>query len=257
MSLSFNDLHDKMAQRVNGLISKEDFYMWLNENMETQPYLSIVKKYAVSQAFSENLTKSLDKDIDEIGLDFFYLTYDLNQMFALLFAYTDIVVTSKHRTIANYDLVMQSGLYDYILSCCKDDYKTLVEKCDRVSGIDSLFLVNSVLKNLRQPSVEEWEQIRDIINNDIDKEKFEIIRDIQEFNDPTMKVIRKSIKEKSAKEAMDNSVSKETVSSVSTETPKKEESEPKKKRAPRKKKETNIEILEPSTDAQKENPDNG
>lgn len=189
--MKFTDLHDKMAQCVNGLISKESFYSWLDENIKVKSYLSIVVKYATISIFSEKVTQEINDYLEKKeATGYIYMTYDINLVFELLFKYIDMVVISKNRTIENYDLVMQSGLYEYIISKCGKDYEDLVKKCDRASNIDTMGIIRE-LSNIfvNPPSVEDIEKIKDIINNDIDKEKLQILKAVEEYNNPTLKKI--------------------------------------------------------------------
>lgn len=200
--LNFNDLHDKLAQRKMGLITKENLYSWLDENMEVTSYLPITKKYAICKLFSDKFQEQVKNNEDQ-DQDYIYLLYDLNCLFTLLFSYTDMIVISKHRTLVNYDLIIESGLYDYILSFCKEDYLRLVEKCDRVTGIDNLstFMYFSTAIG-KQPSVEEFERIKDIVNNELDKDKLDIIKVLQEYNNPMMKKIIDNVSKDAVIEVM-------------------------------------------------------
>ena len=189
--MKFTDLHDKMAQCVNGLISKEDFYSWLDENIKVKSYLSIATKYAIISMFSDRLNQDISYYLEKKeATGYIYMMYDINIMFELLFKYIEIIVLSKNRTIENYDLVMQSGLYDYIVDKCGNDYKNLVEKCDRASNIETMGIIRE-LSNIfvNPPSVEDMEKIKDIINNDIDKEKLQVLKAVEEYNNPTLKKI--------------------------------------------------------------------
>lgn len=203
MSLNFTDLHDKMVQRKTKLITKKDFEAWLKENVEVKPYLSIATKYAVISIFSDNMNKQI-KDFYESeyqNFEYIYLTYDINLIFDLLFKYLDMIVLSKYRTAENYDLVMQSGFYDYMMGKCGVDYKNMVEKCDRATGIDNLSVIHELTTIFANPpSVEEIEKIRDIINNDINPEKLEILQAMAEYNNPTMKKIIDKASEESVRE---------------------------------------------------------
>ena len=124
-------------------------------------------------------------------------------MFVFLFAYTDIVVLSKNRTIENYDLIMKSGFFDYMMQYCKNDYESVIEKCNKVTGIEDVNIIKSFTMAIGSyPSVEEMERIRDIVNNEIDKDKLEIIKAVEEYNNPVMEKIAEVVKSDSLKEAV-------------------------------------------------------
>ena len=203
MSISFNDLHDKLLQRVDNLISRDELYDWLDNNLEVKNYLPLTTKYAEIRIFSDKFKDDVDSNIDDKDVDFIYFVYDLNQLFVFLFAYTDIVVLSKNRTIENYDLIMKSGFFDYMMQYCKNDYESVIEKCDKVTGIEDVNIIKSFTMAIGSyPSVEEMERIRDIVNNEIDKDKLEIIKAVEEYNNPVMEKIAEVVKSDSLKEAV-------------------------------------------------------
>lgn len=203
MSISFNDLHDKLLQRVDNLISRDELYDWLDNNLEVKNYLPLTTKFAEIRIFSDKFKDDVDSNIDDKDVDFIYFVYDLNQLFVFLFAYTDIVVLSKNRTIENYDLIMKSGFFDYMMQYCKNDYESVIEKCNKVTGIEDVNIIKSFTMAIGSyPSVEEMERIRDIVNNEIDKDKLEIIKAVEEYNNPVMKKITEVIESDSLKEAV-------------------------------------------------------
>lgn len=203
MSISFNDLHDKLLQRVDNLISRNELYDWLDNNLEVKNYLPLTTKYAEIRIFSDKFKDDVDSNIDDKDVDFIYFVYDLNQLFVFLFAYTDIIVLSKNRTIENYDLIMKSGFFDYMMQYCKNDYESVIEKCNKVTGIEDVNIIKSFTMAIGSyPSVEEMERIRDIVNNEIDKDKLEIIKAVEEYNNPVMEKIAEVVKSDSLKEAV-------------------------------------------------------
>ena len=203
MSISFNDLHDKLLQRVDNLISRDELYDWLDNNLEVKNYLPLTTKYAEIRIFSDKFKDDVDSNIDDKDVDFIYFVYDLNQLFVFLFAYTDIVVLSKNRTIENYDLIMKSGFFDYMMQYCKNDYESVIEKCNKVTGIEDVNIIKSFTMAIGSyPSVEEMERIRDIVNNEIDKDKLEIIKAVEEYNNPVMEKIAEVVKSDSSQEAV-------------------------------------------------------
>ena len=203
MDISFNDLHNKLLQRVDNLISRDELYDWLDNNLEVKNYLPLTTKYAEIRIFSDKFKDDVDSNIDDKDVDFIYFVYDLNQLFVFLFAYTDIVVLSKNRTIENYDLIMKSGFFDYMMQYCKNDYESVIEKCNKVTGIEDVNIIKSFTMAIGSyPSVEEMERIRDIVNNEIDKDKLEIIKAVEEYNNPVMEKIAEVVKSDSLKEAV-------------------------------------------------------
>nr|DAT69641.1 MAG TPA: hypothetical protein [Caudoviricetes sp.]DAT69713.1 MAG TPA: hypothetical protein [Caudoviricetes sp.] len=207
MAISFNDLHDVMAQRNNGLISKEKFSLWLDENLKLIRYIPLAKKYAIIGIFSNRIKNGMGEE-GEYNTDAVLLYYDLNQLFDLLFAYTNVPISTKDRSLDNYDLIMTSGFFSYVYNYCGGDYEDLVRKCDNATGINTVCIMEQIVQAIgKQPTVSEMRQMANIINNDIDKDKLELIKTIQEYDNPLMKKVVNSISEQSAREVM-NKVSK-------------------------------------------------
>lgn len=189
LNIKFESLLDKLKERVNGDISKEELYDWLDENIVVANYIPLAKKYAIISVFNDNFAKQSDLS----SKDTLYMVYDMLQMFAVLFAYTSIVVLSRYRTVDNYDLVMKSGFFDYMMKYCEDDYEEFIHKFDRVCGIDDVNIMEQFIGAVNNyPTLEEIEKMRDIINNDIDKDKMEVLRAVEEYNNPVLKEVMKS-----------------------------------------------------------------
>lgn len=191
--LSFTDLKDKMVQVTTALITNKQFIDWLDENMEVKKYLPITAKYASISLFASTFDDVIAKyeEIHHESGVVNYMTYDINVMFDFLFQYTNCTVIPKYRTTDNYDLVMQSGLYRYIVYRCQNDFDDLKRKCDRVIGIDFYFMAKAMKDILGKfPTPDEANKITEAVN-EIDTEKLQALRDIQAMNNPmTAKVIQ-------------------------------------------------------------------
>lgn len=203
--MNFTDLHDKMFQVTSGLLTRDAFFKWLNENIEVTKYLPIVNKYGVIRRFSDKFQEDMEEYMgreDKPGLDFLYLMYDINIMFNVMFKYIDVIVYADQRTLDNYDLVMQSGLYDYIMYNCNSDYKELREKCDRLSGIDDLNIVSTFTEIIgNQLKVEDIREMKELVDG-IDKEKLDILKAVEMFNNPLIAGAIETIRKEEAKTAM-------------------------------------------------------
>lgn len=193
MNVNFNDLHDKMYQKTSNLISADDFQEWLDNNIDINKYISISKKYAIASVFSDRIFFNMT-DLDIFNdIDNIFLQYEIEKIFIILSSYTNINIEDKNRNIQNYDLIMNSGLYDYIENNCRKDCNKLSEIIDKVSGINTLSIMQQFVMFIgKQPSVEDMEKIKDIINNEIDKDKLEILQTVQEYNNPMIKNAIKS-----------------------------------------------------------------
>ena len=195
MSINFNDLHDKMYQRKTNLISKQDFYEWLDSNIEIKKYIPVTKKYAIASISSRKVFSKMEGLDISTDLDFIFLQYELEKLFTVITSYTGLKIDSKSHSPENYDLIYESGFYEYLSDNTGKDLNTFEDVCDRVSGVNTLSIMQQFVTFIgKQPSVEDMEKIKDIINNDIDKDKLQILQTVQEYNNPMMKSVIDSVK---------------------------------------------------------------
>ena len=203
MGINFNDLHDKMSQVTSGSISREYFSEWLDENIDIDVYIPVATKYAIASVFSKEIFSGMSgMDIAE-DIDYIFLKYETERLFNSLFPYIKIKISKSNKTFENYDLIFKSGLYDYVMKFCESDYKRFLDIFDRVSGINTLTIMNQFVTFIgKQPNVEDMERIRDIINDEIDTNKMEILKAVQEYNSPVMKQVIQGLSTESLKEVI-------------------------------------------------------
>lgn len=158
--IGFNDLHDKMIQVTTKLISRNDFYAWLDENILPKAYIPIKIKYSIISNISEKVMADIsfiseeNRDIKE-----FYMNYDINSTIIILLSYTDIEYKKNNLTSENYDLMHNSGFYNYMMRFCKRDYIEFKNKCDLANGIESIRVWYDLNKNLMNlPSAKDFDK---------------------------------------------------------------------------------------------------
>ena len=176
----FNDLKTVVDTYNRNEMTKEEYEKFLKDNIIVNKYIPIAKKYAMISSFCSEFNKVVF-DVDKSNQTEI-------ELYSLLFGYTNIIIASDERNITNYDLIMSSGLYDYIYIKCKNDYDNIIEKCNRLNGIDNLWILSKLNDIFCNPmNVENIEKIKDIINNEVDKDKLKFINSIVEFNNPQIK----------------------------------------------------------------------
>ena len=78
MNITFKDLYKKMEERVNNTITQEEFYDYLDNNIDIEKYLPISKKYAVAEIVSKKYEASLILQSEIKNFDsFIYMQYDI------------------------------------------------------------------------------------------------------------------------------------------------------------------------------------
>lgn len=202
----FSDLKSILNKYKKKEITKEDYNIFLNKNIIVDSYIPIAKKYAMINSFCSEINKVIF-DIGESNsteIELYYLNYDINIVFSLLFGYTNIIISGDERNIENYDLIITSGFFDYVYEKCGKDYDDIVKKCNRLNGIDNLWVLSKLDEIFcNNANVKNMEKIKDIINNEIDKDKLKFINSISEINNPKMKDFLNNL-EKSTVEEVKN-----------------------------------------------------
>ena len=198
MNITFKDLYKKMEDRVNNIITQEEFYDYLDNNIDIEKYLSISKKYATAEIISKKYETSLILQSKVEDFDsFIYMQYDIYKTLYCVFVYTSLVITKDFYNQESCDLCYKSGLIQYIKKQSNNDLDILFEKCDCVSGINNLFIIKKLNELLSVNTVEDWEKIQDIVNNGIDESKLKFFNEIVAYNDPRMHELFDKIKENS------------------------------------------------------------
>jgi len=216
--ISWNNVHDKINQKVTKLISNSDFVKWVNENIEIKLYIPIAQKFSIASSFSENFQKDVDFLLDrysEIKLEdmpIIHMTYVVNQLLMLLREYTNIDVSKKDATVKNYDLIVSSGLREIILSVCSKDYVELTSYCDKITGINHFDICANML-NIKIPDEKQTrnivKQIKKIDDTDIKK-----IKDINAINNPRVQRIVDKINQEPDNGVLAKDAIKEIINKV-------------------------------------------
>lgn len=200
--MDFMTLLEMATKRCDFKISEEEFINWLDENIEVNTYIPITMKYAVASIFSNNLKDVEEIDKSDLNICYFMM-YDIGIMFDVLFRYIDVTALPDDKTSYNYDIFCKSGLKEYILNICKEDYNELVQICDRITAINQFALISSLSSFINPiPTTEDIDKIVNLFNNQLDKEKLQLVKDINLLNDPKMNKVLENIKKQSINEIM-------------------------------------------------------
>lgn len=199
--MKFVDIKEVLKTKVDGNMTKKDFTAYLKENVKVNKYISLAQKHLIIN----DMKKIINKEINEIKIeeiDFIHLLYDVSVVFKILFSYTNIEYEKFESSIAHYDMIMESGLYDYIISQCEDDFKRFEDIACRATGISTITLVkNMEVLFGKEPDVKEYEKIKALID-DIDPEKLKILDSIGKQNDPVMTSFLNAFKTEQMKDAL-------------------------------------------------------
>lgn len=205
MAVKFTDLHDKLRQKLNGLIGKQDLINWLDANVTVKGYIPIATKSAIIQILGETLNEEIKKmgSVQNLDIGYLNMLYDMSVVYDIVFRYTDIVPLHKQRSVENYDVIMESGFYQYVVEKCEKDFNLFCNMCERATGITNVPMMMDMAEIFsKEPNPDDYREIANIVNNDFDPEKLKTILEITKMNDPTMAKVVNGIKTGAIREAI-------------------------------------------------------
>lgn len=175
--------------------SADELSAYINDNLIVQTYLPIGKKYAMLDIFASSFSYTISDLIedDASSLSDLLMEYEMKKVFDILFRYINTEFDYTYYNSMEYDLIMQTGLYDYILAYCKNDYDKICLDLDVVTGIRDISILDLFNKKLNIPSVEDIKQMKNIVD-DLDDEKINKLVKIADMNSPLNSAIADVIK---------------------------------------------------------------
>ncbi len=184
--VSFLDIYPKCMDKINKKISHEEFVEFLDNEIEVEKYISVSIKKSLSDLFF--IVNSDDKDFVEMAL-----MLEVHKVFGILFSYTNIQIKPSEILAENYDVVLHSGLYDYIRARCNNDFILACNLIDnalkfKCASIAEVFNDGYDVDNLK----EIVESSGNMFKN-IETDKLSNITNILEMNDPSMVKLRDEI----------------------------------------------------------------
>lgn len=195
MSMNFNDLLDKLTQRKLNLITGQDLVQWLSENVKVAPYISLSKKYGIASLIKKQYRELVSaEDMDDFSLEYVNLQYDIISTFYILLSYVDIVAPTDKMTIENYDLLMSTGFSNYVMCYAGGDYKDFVAKCEKLTGIRDLEILNEFMTEIgKRLDIANIQEIRKELNK-MDMRKLGLIESVARLNDPITTEVADTLK---------------------------------------------------------------
>lgn len=204
----FNELMDKLNERVSNKITANELVEWFRGNLPVKRYVPITSKYAISGIVTRKMRSSLDYGSDDFDISYMNLRYDVISTFHILLSYVDVKFSDDVVNAKNYDTIVTSGLYDYIMLYAEKDYRDFKEICSKVSGIRDLEILNNFFKIISERfSVDGIENVRKEINK-IDMRKLKLLESVAKMNDPLTAQVVQAMKDTSSAQLADTLKSK-------------------------------------------------
>jgi hypothetical protein len=198
------EIHEILAAASNYIENPEDTERKgvldeIKTNLMIKPYMPLKQKEICLRKMIIDIRSEVDAPYS------FAAGYEISLFFNCLLAYvinldTDINVYYKDSDF--YDLLHISGLCDYILSFCNDDYQELKRMADRMIAFDNLA---NLMNDIKITSPEQIERLTKEFENfssvETNSKVLSQLSAIAAANDPLLMEIKKSIEDKAFEEA--------------------------------------------------------
>lgn len=181
----------------------KDFGKYISENVIVENYIPLGKKAAYVDIFAKNFSFVIENMISDgySTIADILLEYELRKVCDIMFRYTNIDFDIKYQNNMEYDLIMQSGFYFYVMTIAREDYKMLCEYLDIAVGIKDMSIMEQFNKYINIPSTADIDAMVEKINN-IDNDKLNKLSHIIDMNDPLTKSVTDVIKASAYHEAI-------------------------------------------------------
>lgn len=126
------------------------------------------------------------------------ILYEIAVLFDCLLAYVvnlEPDIDSLYKDASFYDLIVMSGLKDYILSFCGKDYEDMRHIADRMITFDNLKELTKTLESASPEAVNELTREFKNFTTDTNIEMIKHLSEIMAHNDPLMTKVKDTIEE--------------------------------------------------------------
>lgn len=179
----FSVVINNIVKRNSKEITAVDFKNWTNNNIEVRKYIPITEKAVILDKFKDNFLAIglLTYNNEDYNANYLYMEYNMRLVFDILLRYTNIAIKDEDKTTDNYDLIMESGIYDYIIKKCEKDYTNFVERCDRFLNVGLLLNIKEIFDMMGFSMANGLSEAIEELNN-VKEEDAELIKQISDFN---------------------------------------------------------------------------
>lgn len=181
----------------------KDFGKYISENVIVENYIPLGKKAAYVDIFAKNFSFVIENMISDgySTIADILLEYELRKVCDIMFRYTNIDFDIKYQNNMEYDLIMQSGFYFYVMTIAREDYDMMCNYLDIAVGIRDMSIIEQITKNLHMPTVSDIKSMVKELNN-IEQDKLDKLNHIVDMNDPLTKSVADIVKTAAYTEAI-------------------------------------------------------
>lgn len=189
--ITFKQLMEQCAMRVNGLIEEDKFRELISNNVKIKKYKSLVDKDII---ISKIMVYAEVVDVKDTGPADYCCNLSHRYCFDILMSYTDLAIKREDKTIDNYDLIMESGLADIVLETCHNDYNRCVEMIRDALRFKDAMMFESLMSGFDTDKIDST--VEKLTKFAANTEIMDKILRLMEYNDPGVEVVKKVIAQK-------------------------------------------------------------
>lgn len=172
--------------------SEEAYKLFINK-LNIKPYLPLEQKAQILISIVMNLvyTEGFVSELAAVDLE-------LRKLFRCLLAYTDMDMNSVDLypiDFATYDMFIESGLYDYILSICEKDYKRLEQLLAQALSFESIMQASMNFAQMNPEEMSNQIKASEKFMEGFTTQDLEHLANIATLTDPLVHDIAKLIRD--------------------------------------------------------------
>ena len=196
-NLKITDVLDVCADYLDNPTKQENI-----DNFENMKQKLVVRKM-LPLLFKEDVLTKVLASIESYGDELYSYcsALELSLTFNALMAYTniDLMIDSALKDYGYYDLIWMSGLADYILGFCRDDYNHLKEMVYQMLNFSNLKELFNALNGVDTEALDRLTKEVNETRTNIDPSIIANLAKVVDFVDPMTATVKNSIQENVAK----------------------------------------------------------
>ena len=165
-------------------------YNEMQNKLVVKSYLPIGDKTLVLYRMVIDSDKSIN-----LPASVFTTGLELAALFNGLLAYTNVDnnVPLQYKIYETYDVIYQSGMADYILSFCQNDYNRLMKMMERTLEYSNLIEFVNTVKNMDTKEIQKLIAEVKTLQQTIDPDTLKNLSTIIQYNDPLMHQLKEEV----------------------------------------------------------------
>lgn len=190
--ISLKDLFVFLDKLKKKKISEEAYLVFI-DNLEIKRYLPMEEKMKVLLKLIIHLTYT-EGFVSELAA----IDLEVRKVFLCLLSYTNIDITTVESTpidFKDYDLLVDSRIYEDIMSVAEKDYHRLENLIDQALKFESMFQVNMNMGNIDYEAMKENLKTAQEFMQGFSSEDLKHLADIATINDPLVTDVAKMVRE--------------------------------------------------------------